>query len=187
MSSHRNLRVAEAIREVVASAILFETADPRIRSVTVLGAEVSPDLRQATVYVSVMGSERSKTHPQGTEARRRLLPVQGRRSAPNPVHPVLRFKLDDTVKKSVEISRLIDEAIASDRKPGRCPEPVPRPRGSLRAPESVHETSPPNPEATIVVPTSPACSGTSEPRVPKISIRQINESVPWPHKASRSS
>jgi len=57
MSSHRNLRVAQAIREVVASAILFETADPRIRSVTVLRVEVSSDLRQATVYVTVMGNE----------------------------------------------------------------------------------------------------------------------------------
>src|SRR5271165_7526833 len=57
MSSHRNLRVAQAIREVVASAILFETADPRIRSVTVLRVEVSADLRQASVYVTVMGNE----------------------------------------------------------------------------------------------------------------------------------
>ena len=57
MTSHRSLRVAEAIREVVASAVLFEAADPRLRSVTVLRAEVSGDLRQATVYVSVMGSQ----------------------------------------------------------------------------------------------------------------------------------
>ena len=49
--------MAEAIREVVASAILFEVADPRVRAVTVLRVEVSADLRQATVYVSVMGTE----------------------------------------------------------------------------------------------------------------------------------
>src|SRR2546423_789189 len=57
MPSHRNLRVAEAIREVVSSAILFELADPRVKGVTVLGAEVTGDLRHATVSVSVMGSE----------------------------------------------------------------------------------------------------------------------------------
>ena len=33
MLSHRSLRMAQAIREVVATAILFEVADPRIRSV----------------------------------------------------------------------------------------------------------------------------------------------------------
>ena len=40
---HRSLRMAQAIREVVAKAILFEMADPRVRSVTVLGVEVSSD------------------------------------------------------------------------------------------------------------------------------------------------
>src|SRR5437588_8595635 len=57
MPSHRGPRMGEAIREVVASAILFEAADPRIRAVTVLRVEVSADFRQATVYVSVMGTE----------------------------------------------------------------------------------------------------------------------------------
>src|SRR5438309_450656 len=57
MSSHRSLRMAEAIREVVSSAILFEMADPRVRSVTVTCVEVTGDLRNATVSVSIMGSE----------------------------------------------------------------------------------------------------------------------------------
>ncbi len=57
MPSHRSLRMAEAIREVVSSAILFEVADPRVHSVTVLRVEVTADLRNATVYVSIMGNE----------------------------------------------------------------------------------------------------------------------------------
>ena len=118
MSSHRNLRVAQAIREVVASAILFETADPRIRSVTVLRAEVSPDLRQATVYVTVMGNEaeqnlalRGLKHAAGFLQSKVADRLQTRFT------PVLAFKLDDSVKKSVEMSRLIAEAVASDLKP----------------------------------------------------------------------
>jgi ribosome-binding factor A len=126
MSSHRSLRVAEAIREVVASAILFETADPRIRSVTVLGAEVSPDLRQATVFVSVMGSEtdqkltlKALKHAAGFFQSKVADRLQTRFT------PVLTFKLDDSVKKSIAIGRIIDEAIASDRKPGLAPEEPP--------------------------------------------------------------
>ncbi|HEX8199630.1 MAG TPA: 30S ribosome-binding factor RbfA, partial [Isosphaeraceae bacterium] len=57
MPSHRTQRVAEAIREVVASAILFEVADPRVRGVTVLSVDVTGDLRNATVHVTVMGTE----------------------------------------------------------------------------------------------------------------------------------
>ena len=121
MSSHRNLRVAQAIREVVASAILFETADPRIRSVTVLRVEVSADLRQATVHVTVMGNEaeqslalRGLKHAEGFFQSKVAARLQTRFT------PVLTFKLDDSVKKSVEMSRLIAEAVASDLKPDRA-------------------------------------------------------------------
>jgi ribosome-binding factor A len=57
VSSRRLLKAGEAIREVVASAILTELRDPRIRDVTVVGVEVSPDMREAKVHVSVMGDE----------------------------------------------------------------------------------------------------------------------------------
>jgi ribosome-binding factor A len=121
MSSHRSLRVAEAIREVVASAILFETADPRIRSVTVLRVEVSADLRQASVYVTVMGNEaeqslalRGLKHAAGFFQSKVADRLQTRFT------PVLIFKLDDSVKKSVQMSRLIAEAVASDLRPDRA-------------------------------------------------------------------
>jgi ribosome-binding factor A len=114
--------MGEAIREVVASAILFEAADPRIRAVTVLRVEVSPDFRQATVYVSVMGTEaeaklalRGLKHAAGFFQSKVADRLQSRFT------PVLTFKLDESVKKSVEISRLIDEAIAADRKPDPPP------------------------------------------------------------------
>ena len=57
MPSHRSLRVAEAIRETVSSAILFEVSDPRVTGITVLRSEVAGDLKSATVYVSIMGTE----------------------------------------------------------------------------------------------------------------------------------
>ena len=141
MSSHRNLRVAEAIREVVATAILFEAADPRIRSVTVLGVEVANDLRQATVKVSVLGTQteqnlalRGLKHAAGYFQSLVAKRLQTRFT------PILVFKLDDSVKKSVEISRLIDEALAADRQPAP-PSPEPGPPASENSPqdEPVHE------------------------------------------------
>lgn len=57
MTSRRLLKAAEAIREVVASSILTELRDPRVRDVTVVGVQVSPDMREAKVAVSVMGDE----------------------------------------------------------------------------------------------------------------------------------
>jgi len=122
MPSHRPLRVAEAIREVVSQAILFEMADPRVNAVTVIRAEVTADLKSATVWVSVMGTEteqklslRGLQHASGFLQSRVAARLQTRST------PTLTFKLDDSVKKSIAISRLIDEAIASDRKTAPTP------------------------------------------------------------------
>jgi ribosome-binding factor A len=118
MPSHRSLRMAEAIREVVSSAILFEVADPRVKSVTVISVELSRDLHNATILVSIMGSpsdqERSLAglkHASGFLQSRVAARLQTRFT------PTLSFKKDESVKKSIEISRLIDDALASDRKP----------------------------------------------------------------------
>src|SRR5215213_9132417 len=119
MASHRSLRIAEAIREVVSSAILFEVADPRVKAVTVLRVEVSGDQRNATVHVSVMGTDaeqelamRGLKHAAGFLQSRVAARLQTRFT------PILSFKRDDSVKKSIEISRLIDQAMAADRETG---------------------------------------------------------------------
>src|SRR4051794_34089395 len=119
MPSHRTLRIAEAIREVVSSAILFEVADPRVKSVTVLRVEVAADQRNATVHVSVMGTPgeqelalRGLNHAAGFLQSRVAARLQTRFT------PILSFKRDESVKKSIEISRLIDTAMAADRDTG---------------------------------------------------------------------
>jgi ribosome-binding factor A len=118
MPSHRSQRIAEAIREVVSTAVLFELADPRIRAVTVLRADVSGDLRHSTIYVSIMGAQAEQRraieglhHAAGFLQSRVAARLQTRFT------PVLSFKLDESVKKSIELSRLIDEAVAADQRP----------------------------------------------------------------------
>ncbi|MCM2371474.1 30S ribosome-binding factor RbfA [Aporhodopirellula aestuarii] len=60
MSSRRQLKAAEAIREVVATSVLTDIRDPRVRDVTIISVSVSPDMREAKVSVSVMGDEAQK-------------------------------------------------------------------------------------------------------------------------------
>jgi len=108
--------MAEAIREVVATAILFDVADPRVRSVTVLRVEVSGDLRFATVYVSIMGNagERKRVL-QGLDHATGFLQARVAARLQSRFTPVLSFKHDDSVKKSAELTSYIDKVMADDR------------------------------------------------------------------------
>jgi len=116
MPSHRSLRLAEAIRETVASAILFKVSDPRVGRVTVLRVEVSGDLRQATAYVSLMGTDAEQRRSMaGLRAATGYLQAQVAARLQIKFTPVLVFKRDDSVKRSVDMSRLIEDTLAADR------------------------------------------------------------------------
>src|SRR5947208_5605596 len=113
MKRHRLERVAEVVREVAASTILFDLRDPRVKMVTVTRAEVAGDLQHAKVYVSVMGSERQQQlavhglqHAAGFVQAKLADRLQTRFT------PVLTFVLDKGVKNALEVARLIREARA---------------------------------------------------------------------------
>lgn len=118
MPSHRSLRVAEAIRETVSSAILFEVSDPRVTGVTVLRSEVAGDLRSATVFVSIMGSEvEQKVAMAGLQSASGFLQAKVAERLQSRTTPHLTFKRDVGIKRSIEMSRLIDDALAGERPP----------------------------------------------------------------------
>ena len=107
--------MAEAIREVVSTSILFDVSDPRVRGITVLRVEVSSDLRSAIAFVSVMGTEtQQKLAMSGLRHATGFLQAKMANRLQTRFTPVLTFKVDESIKKSVEISRIIDDALASD-------------------------------------------------------------------------
>lgn len=115
MSSHRPLRVAEAVREVVANAILFDVNDPRVRKVTVLGAEVSPDLRHAKVFITVSGDQREqKRVMHGLTSARGFLQSKIAARLQTKVTPELRFEIDDSAKRTAELLKLIESTISQE-------------------------------------------------------------------------
>ncbi|HTA46523.1 MAG TPA: 30S ribosome-binding factor RbfA [Bryobacteraceae bacterium] len=60
MEEHRARRVSEAVKEELAELIGFEMDDPRLASVNVTGADVSPDMRTAHVKVAVEAGQEKK-------------------------------------------------------------------------------------------------------------------------------
>ncbi|AOH39278.1 30S ribosome-binding factor RbfA [Dialister pneumosintes] len=60
MSELRIRKMQEFIKQEVSSMLLREVKDPRLGFVTVTGVHLTGDLREATVYVSLFGSEKEK-------------------------------------------------------------------------------------------------------------------------------
>ena len=60
MSELRVRKIQEFIKQEVSSMLLKEIKDPRLGFVTVTGVHLTGDLREATVYVSLFGSDREK-------------------------------------------------------------------------------------------------------------------------------
>ncbi len=115
MSTRRTERVASMIREVVSTAILSELRDPRIRNVTVLGADVSPDLRYAAVRISVMGDEKTAALTMhGLTSAKGYLQSKVAEYIKSRYTPELRFVLDDTVLKSVQTSAILRDVLPSE-------------------------------------------------------------------------
>ena len=112
MNSRRTLRVAEAIRETVSTLILFELRDPRVKNVTVLAVEVSGDLKHAKVYVSVMGDEKTQQLAMhGLSSARGFIQSKIADRLQLRYTPILKFVLDEGVKKSIEASRILREVL----------------------------------------------------------------------------
>ena len=85
----RMRRVNEALREVLSEGI-GSLKDPRIGFVTVTGVDTSPDLHQATVYVSVLGSaEEARRHPRRPAVLARRPPEPREPRAPSEANPTI--------------------------------------------------------------------------------------------------
>ena len=118
MPSRRAQKAAEAIREVVSMAILAELQDPRIQDVTVTYVEVSADLRHAKVHVSVMGDEKhQKLSLRGLQSAAGFLQAKIARRIDLRYTPRLNFVLDQGVKRSIEISQILEQVLPERKTP----------------------------------------------------------------------
>jgi ribosome-binding factor A len=115
MTSRRVQKAAEAIREVVSMAILTDLKDPRVQDVTVTYVEVSPDMRQAKVHVSVMGSDaKQNLCLHGLQSSAGFLQSKIAKRIDTRYTPRLQFELDMGVKKSLAIAQLLHDILPHD-------------------------------------------------------------------------
>jgi ribosome-binding factor A len=108
----RSDRVAEQIQRELADLLQFEVKDPRVGMVTVTEVEVTGDMAHAKVYYSAKagtaelqtGLEKAAGFLRGQLAKRMLLRTV----------PELHFIYDASIDRGMQLSRLIDEALAPE-------------------------------------------------------------------------
>ena len=130
MSSRRLLKAGEAIREVVSMAILTELRDPRVQNVTVLGVEVMPDMREAKVAVSIMGTPtQQQTALRGLQNAAGFIQSRIADRIETRYTPRLTFVKDDGIKKSMAVSEILEKLAAEraeqDAEYAKAHQPIP--------------------------------------------------------------
>jgi ribosome-binding factor A len=101
--------VDETVRKVV-SETLPSLKDPRIGFVTVTGVRTSKDLAYATVFVSVLGSEKEQERTlAGLQSAHGVLQAQLAHELGTRRTPVLTFEYDPAIERGVRLTKMIDE------------------------------------------------------------------------------
>ena len=96
-------------------AIIADLKDPRIRDVTVTQVEVTPDMRQAKVHVSIMGDEtKQQLGLRGLRSAAGFLQSKIASRIDTRYTPKIEFFLDMGVKKSIEIAQILHDVLPRD-------------------------------------------------------------------------
>jgi ribosome-binding factor A len=106
--STRTERLSDLVRDEISRLLLRELKDPRIGFVTITGASVSPDLRHARVFVSVLGEEAAREaslsalrSASGFIQRALFRNLRLKHS------PLVTFHLDDSMERGERIERVL--------------------------------------------------------------------------------
>ncbi len=110
MATQRPGRVQEALRQEISRIIQTEIKDPRIGFLTVTQVELTPDLRYAKVYFSVLGEDKDKS-----------LALKGLNSAKGYIKgliadriklrfmPEISFRIDNSLEHTRNISDILNK------------------------------------------------------------------------------
>ena len=119
----RTARIADFLKRELGSFIQKELRDPRLGMVSVIDAEVSRDMSHAKIYVTVMGKDSAEEAKESLAVlnkaagflRSQVAKINNARTTPQ-----LRFYYDSSINRGQHISKLIQDAVESDR--SRYPE-----------------------------------------------------------------
>ncbi|RZA09766.1 MAG: 30S ribosome-binding factor RbfA [Proteobacteria bacterium] len=132
-NNRRNRQVASAIREELVAMARDDISDPRLRAVgmiTFSGVDLTPDLKNATVWVSFMGkSEENGDVQKALKALRSSAKFMHRlliKRIPMKSHPHLTFKYDNGFDRAAVVNVALNEAAALEKETAKVREELPQ-------------------------------------------------------------
>lgn len=116
----RTQRIGDQMQRELAQLIQREVKDPRLGLITITAVEVSRDLSHAKIFITVMGKDDDQD---AVKANLRILNDAGGflrmqlgKAMKLRTVPQLHFNYDASVRRGVELTSLIERAVAEDRK-----------------------------------------------------------------------
>jgi ribosome-binding factor A len=126
MPSRRQQQVADLIQREISVLIQRELKDPRLGFITITSVEISPDLRYARVFYSVMGTpEEQKDSQTALERAQGFLRHELSTRLDLRYVPELQFRNDPSVAQGDRIARLLAEIEHEQGPPAAEPDPAP--------------------------------------------------------------
>jgi ribosome-binding factor A len=110
----RSDRVGDQIKEEIADILMRRIKDPRIGFVTITDVSIAPDLKNATVFVSVFGTDKDKSLSGLKSATPVIRAELGKRMRLRIV-PELLFRYDPAVEQGAHMMELL-KSIEDERK-----------------------------------------------------------------------
>ncbi len=111
MAKQRTDRLNSLLKEVISDVIKREVRNPHVNELmTVTRVEITKDLRQAKVYISVIGSEGQKAETiEALQTAAGFIAVNASKKVVMRYFPALTFILDESVDKHMRIEKLLGE------------------------------------------------------------------------------
>jgi ribosome-binding factor A len=122
------LRVSSRVKFIISEVLHREIHDPRIGFLTVLAVEPTEDLKEAKVFVSVLGSQADKAKAQrALESATGFIQRRVAQGLKTRNTPALRFLFDDSQDKASRLEALIRKATHEDRETQMAKKPPKKP------------------------------------------------------------
>lgn len=111
----RSDKVGEAIHKIISELLIKGLKDPRIGFLTITGVKLTPDLRQATVYFTVHGSEEDKKHSEaGLNSAKGFIRKEIGQALKMRFIPEIHFRYDNSLDYGQHIESILKEIEAKD-------------------------------------------------------------------------